>query len=112
MRSPLLSIIRGRPIFVIRGIPIFVIRGTPIFVIRGIPIFVIRGMPIFVIRGIPIFVIRGIKNSTNTCILGKQLVNFIICGCESNAPFFVIYSPLAHSQKIGKTNNLRVFGSN
>ena len=22
--------------------------------------------------------------------LGKQLVNFITCGCESNAPFFVI----------------------
>jgi hypothetical protein len=23
--------------------------------------------------------------------MGKILVNFIICGCESNAPFFVIY---------------------
>ena len=23
--------------------------------------------------------------------LGKQLVNFITCGCKSNAPFFVIY---------------------
>jgi len=23
--------------------------------------------------------------------LGKQLVNLITCGCESNAPFFVIY---------------------
>jgi hypothetical protein len=23
--------------------------------------------------------------------LGKQLVNFITCGCESSAPFFVIY---------------------
>jgi hypothetical protein len=23
--------------------------------------------------------------------MGKQLVNFIICGCESSAPFFVIY---------------------
>jgi hypothetical protein len=23
--------------------------------------------------------------------LGKQLVNFISCGCESSAPFFVIY---------------------
>jgi len=23
--------------------------------------------------------------------MGKQLVNFITCGCESNAPFFVIY---------------------
>jgi hypothetical protein len=24
--------------------------------------------------------------------MGKQLVNFITCSCESNAPFFVIYS--------------------
>jgi hypothetical protein len=24
-------------------------------------------------------------------ILDKQLVNFITCGCESSAPFFVIY---------------------
>jgi hypothetical protein len=24
-------------------------------------------------------------------IMGKQLVNFITCGCESSAPFFVIY---------------------
>jgi hypothetical protein len=23
--------------------------------------------------------------------MGKQLVNVIICGCESSAPFFVIY---------------------
>jgi hypothetical protein len=23
--------------------------------------------------------------------MGKQLVNFITCGCELNAPFFVIY---------------------
>ena len=23
--------------------------------------------------------------------MGKQLVNFITCGCESSAPFFVIY---------------------
>ena len=23
--------------------------------------------------------------------MGKQLVNFIACGCESSAPFFVIY---------------------
>jgi hypothetical protein len=25
--------------------------------------------------------------------MGKQLVNFITCGCKSNAPFFVIYKP-------------------
>jgi hypothetical protein len=24
--------------------------------------------------------------------MGKQLVNFITCGCESSAPFFVIYT--------------------
>ena len=24
--------------------------------------------------------------------MGKQLVNFITCGCESSAPFFVIYN--------------------
>jgi hypothetical protein len=24
-------------------------------------------------------------------IMGKELVNFITCGCESSAPFFVIY---------------------
>jgi hypothetical protein len=23
--------------------------------------------------------------------MGKQLVNFVTCGCESSAPFFVIY---------------------
>jgi hypothetical protein len=23
--------------------------------------------------------------------MGKQLVNFITCGCKSSAPFFVIY---------------------
>jgi hypothetical protein len=26
--------------------------------------------------------------------MGKQLVNFITCGCESSAPFFVIYAVL------------------
>ena len=25
--------------------------------------------------------------------MGKQLVNFITCGCESSAPFFAIYKP-------------------
>jgi len=25
--------------------------------------------------------------------IGKQLVNFITCGCESSAPFFVCYKP-------------------
>jgi hypothetical protein len=36
--------------------------------------------------------------------MGKQLVNFIICGCELSAPFFVIY-------KAGrKTNAVLVIG--
>jgi hypothetical protein len=26
--------------------------------------------------------------------MGKQLVNFITCGCESSAPFFVIYKAI------------------
>ena len=32
---------------------------------------------------------RSTRRETPT--LGKQLVNFITCGCESSAPFFVIY---------------------
>jgi hypothetical protein len=32
---------------------------------------------------------RSIRRETPT--MGKQLVNFIPCGCESSAPFFVIY---------------------
>jgi hypothetical protein len=32
-------------------------------------------------------------------IMGKQLVNFITCGCESSAPFFVILYKL-----LGNTN--------
>ena len=32
---------------------------------------------------------RTTRGETPT--MGKQLVNFITCGCESSAPFFVIY---------------------
>ena len=32
---------------------------------------------------------RSTRRETPT--LGKQLVSFITCGCESSAPFFVIY---------------------
>jgi hypothetical protein len=28
--------------------------------------------------------------------MGKQLVNFITCGCESKAPFFAIYKAGRH----------------
>jgi hypothetical protein len=37
--------------------------------------------------------------------MGKQLVNFITCGCESSAPFVVIYKagrePTPYSMVIG-----------
>ena len=33
--------------------------------------------------------------------LGKQLVNFITCGCESSAPFFVIYKAGCEPTRIG-----------
>jgi hypothetical protein len=32
---------------------------------------------------------RSTRRETPT--MGKQLVNFITCGCKSSAPFFVIY---------------------
>ena len=34
---------------------------------------------------------RSRRTRRESPILGKQLVNFITCGCESSAPFFVIY---------------------
>jgi hypothetical protein len=34
--------------------------------------------------------------------MGKQLVNFITCGCESSAPIFVIFTkPGANPRRIG-----------
>jgi hypothetical protein len=36
---------------------------------------------------------RGIWREPPT--LGKQLVNVITCGCESSAPFFVIYKAVS-----------------
>jgi hypothetical protein len=35
--------------------------------------------------------------------MGKHLVNFITCGCELSAPFFVIY-------KAGRTHAVMVIG--
>jgi hypothetical protein len=32
--------------------------------------------------------------------MGKQLVNFITCGCESSAPFFVIYKARAQTHAV------------
>ena len=33
----------------------------------------------------------GVPTRREPPTMGKQLVNFITCGCESSAPFFVIY---------------------
>jgi hypothetical protein len=33
--------------------------------------------------------------------LGKQLVNFITCGCKSSAPIFVIYEAGREPKRIG-----------
>jgi hypothetical protein len=33
--------------------------------------------------------------------MGKQLVNFITCGCKSSAPFFVIYKAGHEPTRIG-----------
>jgi hypothetical protein len=47
--------------------------------------------------------------------IGKQLVNFITCGCESSAPFFVIYksghepTKVALNTKNKNENQWRVF---
>jgi len=38
--------------------------------------------------------------------MGKQLVNFITCGCESSAPFFVIYK--AGREPLHKKNAIKI----
>jgi hypothetical protein len=43
--------------------------------------------------------------------MGKQLVSFITCGCESSAPFFVIYKP-GQTQDIIQVNNLDYYIKN
>jgi hypothetical protein len=35
--------------------------------------------------------------------MGKQLVNYITCGCESSASFFVIYKAGREPMRIGDT---------
>ena len=42
--------------------------------------------------------------------MGKQLVNFITCGCESNAPFFVNYKAGRDPTEINKSVNVCVIG--
>jgi hypothetical protein len=34
-------------------------------------------------------------------IMGKQLINFITCGCDSSAPFVQITKPGANQRRIG-----------
>jgi len=37
-------------------------------------------------------VISGGRSRREPPTMGKQLLNFMTCGCESRAPFFVIYT--------------------
>jgi hypothetical protein len=48
-------------------------------------------MPLSAISWQPVLVVEeaGVPGEPPT--MGKQLVNFITCGCESNELFFVIY---------------------
>ena len=41
----------------------------------------------------PVLVVEeaGVPGENHQPTMGKQLVNFITCDCESSAPFFVIY---------------------
>jgi hypothetical protein len=49
-------------------------------------------MPLSVIfqlyHGKPVLVVEEAGLSREPLTMGKQLVNFITCGCKSNAPFF------------------------
>jgi hypothetical protein len=51
--------------------------------------------------GLQQVVARSTTHRREPPTMGKQLVNFITCGCESSAPFFVIYKagrePTNHS---------------
>jgi len=68
----------------------------------GVPISAISWRPVLVVAeaGVPYFSYimetsfsgggsRSTRREPPT--MGKQLVNFITCGCKSRAPFFVIY---------------------
>ena len=46
-------------------------------------------MPLSAISWQPVLEVEEAGREPPT--MGKQLVNFITCSCESNAPFFVIY---------------------
>jgi hypothetical protein len=47
--------------------------------------------PLSAISWRPVLVVEEVGVPERTTTMGKQLVNFITCGCESSAPFFVIY---------------------
>jgi hypothetical protein len=49
-------------------------------------------MPLSAISWWPVLVVEEAKSIRRQPLtMGKQLVNFITCGCKSSAPFFVIY---------------------
>jgi hypothetical protein len=41
--------------------------------------------------------------------MGKQLVNFITCGCESSAPFFVIYKARLFCNSYTSSSHVRLY---
>ena len=41
--------------------------------------------------------------------MGKQLVNFITCGCESSAPFFVIYKAGLFCNSYTSSSHVRLY---
>jgi hypothetical protein len=43
----------------------------------------------------------GVAGENHRPCMGKQLVNFIICGCESSAPFLQFTKPSAKPWLIG-----------
>jgi hypothetical protein len=56
----------------------------------------------------PVLVVEEAGNTQRESqTMGKQLVNFITCSCESSAPFFVIYNagcePRTHWFNISET---------
>jgi hypothetical protein len=47
--------------------------------------------PLSAITWRPVLVVEEAEVSGEPQTMGKQLVNFITCSCESSVPFFVIY---------------------
>ena len=61
----------------------------------------------------PVLVVEEAGGPGEPPTLGKQLVNFITCGCKSNAPFFVIYkgvrelTPYHHKWNVNKSHTIQ-----